>query len=235
MLLNTEYLWVADIYLNHVAKKVSKPVPDAMLYAIDSLRLDAQVADLLRMRRLFAIYTSAKDKFDTLFRVTQFANTTNKIITDSLIQTKLGMPRIGKKAPGFALVNMNGKVVSLADFKGKHVILNFWASWCGPCIREFPAESELYNRYKDKGLVVINICVETNKPTWQRLSNEKDLQMVNLFADGVANDSFKRAYNLSSLPRSILIDKEGKVTSNYFARASLLTDKAIAELLSGGD
>jgi peroxiredoxin len=231
MLLNTEYLWVTDAYLNRIARQVAKAPADPVIYAIDSICHVNKVADLLKMRRLFILYTSAKDKFEAAFNNTRFADTLYKNLIDSLIQVKLGLPKVGKAAPGFSLIDMDGKTVSLADYKEKTIILNYWASWCGACIRKFPEENRLYRQYKDKGLVVINICIDSKIETWKRISTEKQLQMINLFCTAADYKMLKSKYNLNALPRSILISKEGKVLNNYFNTAGLLTDKNVNAIL----
>ncbi len=231
MIVNTEYLWAADFYLFRLSGKLKKAVPDAMIYLIDSLCKDKDMADLLKMRRLSKIYTLSKTKYDSVYTVTNFHNPANKTIIDSLIQTKLGFPKIGNKAPGFALKDINGKAVSLSDYTGQTIIINFWAIWCGPCIAEFPAENKLFQQNKGKGLTIINVCIDSDTERWQAISKRDNLQMINLFADAAVYQSIKTKYNIGSLPRSILITKDFKVADSYFKRASTLTDKDVLRLL----
>ena len=69
---------------------------------------------------------------------------------------------VGQAAPDFTLKDLNGNRVGLSDFKGKVVVLNFWATWCGPCREEIPHMDALYQKYKDQGLAVIGINAERN-------------------------------------------------------------------------
>ena len=130
------------------------------------------------------------------------------------------------------MVDIEGKSVKLADYNGKMVIVNFWASWCKPCIVEFPYESKIYQQYKDKGLVIINVCCDSELTTWKRLSKSEDLQMVNLYTNKADFKKLLGQYNLGALPKSILINREGIVVDNAFKRASELKAAEINAILN---
>lgn len=231
MVLNTEYLWATDFYLLRRSKKLNKPVPDPSLYVIDSLAKGTDAMDVLKMRRLPMIYISSRAKYDSVFSLALFKSPDHKADLDSLIQTKLGLPKIRNNVPKTTLKDINGKAVTLSDFAGKVMIINFWAIWCGPCIAEFPNENSLYSRYKGKGLVVINICVDSDIERWKLISKRDNLQMINLFADSEAYRSIKNRFNIGALPRSILVGRDVKVFDNYFKRASMITDRDIENVL----
>lgn len=109
--------------------------------------------------------------------------------------------------------------------------MNFWASWCAPCLKEFPNENLLYTKYSSKGLVIVNICVETDRKKWESLSKERDLNMINLYATVDEYQRIKTLYNIEALPRSILIAKDGTVLNNYYKRAGLIKEEEIEGLL----
>ncbi len=112
----------------------------------------------------------------------------------------------GKAAPDFTLRDLNGKQVSLSDFKGKVVLLDFWATWCPPCVRAIPHIEALHKKYKDQGLVVIGI------------NHERDHAKVKAFAKGQisyiilldADEQFTE-YGVTGIPTAFYIDKEGKI------------------------
>ena len=124
-----------------------------------------------------------------------------------------GVLRIGEKkpvpAPGFTLNTLDGRKVSLKDFKGKVVFLNFWATWCPPCIVEMPSMEALHKKFKDKGLVVMAVNSEENMNKVGKFIKKKNYTfLVLLDEDGsVANDS----YRAIGFPTTYLIDKLGNV------------------------
>lgn len=126
------------------------------------------------------------------------------------------------KIPGQAfkdleLTNLEGQKVKLSDFagKGKYVLVDFWASWCGPCIKEMPLLKEAYEKYKNKGLEIVGVSLDDNKEAWQKAVNKLNIvwpQMSDL--KGWKSDA-ALAYGINSIPFTLLIDKDGNIiTSN---------------------
>ena len=109
------------------------------------------------------------------------------------------------------------------------LLLNFWATWCGPCIKEFPSESEIHNKYGAKGFLIVNICVESKEEKWKLLTKEHELKMINLFYSPDEYASFKKAFDLSGFPRSVLVGKDFVVMESHAVRASKLKDSDILE------
>jgi len=113
---------------------------------------------------------------------------------------------VGKIAAPFTLKDINGKEVSLSDFKGNVVLLDFWATWCGPCRRAIPHLEALHKKYKDQGLVVIGMNHERNHDKVKEFASKQISYIVLLDAD----EQFKE-YNISSIPTAYYIDIEGKI------------------------
>lgn len=115
---------------------------------------------------------------------------------------------VGKMAPAFTLVDLNGKKVSLSDFKGKPVFVNFWATWCEPCKLEMPWLEAFNQKYSAQGLVILGISTD---------DGGKDLVAKTATKLGVTypilmkNDKVEDAYGLEYMPQSFYIDKTGKV------------------------
>ena len=127
----------------------------------------------------------------------------------------------GKAAPDFTFVDQNGKEVSLSDFKGKVVYVDFWASWCGPCKREMPFSHELRNKFKNnKDVVFLYVSVDKNEAAWRKAITDYNVTGVNLLATGGQLESMAYNYNLTGIPLFILVDKKGKIVSNPAPRPS---------------
>src|SRR3989337_2651577 len=80
-----------------------------------------------------------------------------------------------KPAPAFELPDINGKKVSLTDFKGKVVLINFWATWCGPCKAEMPSLNSLYSTFKNEGFVVLAVSIDTSEKPVKSFVSEKGI------------------------------------------------------------
>lgn len=229
MILNETYL----ICMNDVLIRMSKlKHSQTSIDAIDSLYHQTDIGDVSFMFQLGRLYLRDKNSYDTILPAIKFKVPERKVWLDSVVQFKLGKPRINKKAPAIQMVDIKGKKVALDDYIGKMVIVNFWAIWCMPCIEEFPYENKLYQQYKNKGLVIINVCCDSEINDWKRISKREDLQMINLYTSKSDFIKLNRQYNLGSLPRSILINREGIVVNNGFKRASKLSTADINQLLN---
>jgi thiol-disulfide isomerase/thioredoxin len=147
-----------------------------------------------------------------------------KELLKQIKQIEAGSP--GAFAPLFTKNDIYGKTLSLADFKGKYVMLDFWASWCVPCRKSNPHMIALYNKYKGKGFDVIGIADDDRKPAiwnaavtqdgvgiWHNVLRGLDLDMMRKNIPN-PNDLDER-YGISSIPTKILIGPDGEILSRY--------------------
>jgi thiol-disulfide isomerase/thioredoxin len=126
----------------------------------------------------------------------------------------------GKEAPGFTLTNIDGQQVSLSDFEGKVVYLDFWASWCGPCMREVPHAKELKKRMQGRDdLVFLYISVDTDEEAWRRTVEQQEIQGVHLNVPGFSHE-VPAAYNLKGVPTFYVIGRDGRIFDNRPPRPS---------------
>jgi cytochrome c biogenesis protein CcmG/thiol:disulfide interchange protein DsbE len=130
-------------------------------------------------------------------------------------------PLVGSEAPDFTLNLFNGDVLRLSDLKGKAVLLNFWASWCGPCKEEAPALEASWERYKDKGVVFLGINV------WD--DRESALSYLDRFGGGYPNGIDQKGeiavnYGVAGVPETYFIDPSGRIVNKY---TGLLTEESI--------
>ncbi len=117
-------------------------------------------------------------------------------------------PRIGRLAPDFTLVDLEGNLVTLSDFRGETVFLNFWATWCPPCRAEMPEMEAVYQEYKDKGVVVIGVDVqEAEEEVRQYVQQGGYSWTFVLDTTGEVTVSYK----ITGIPTSFFIDREGVI------------------------
>ncbi len=111
-------------------------------------------------------------------------------------------------APAFTLASRAGGQVSLADLKGQVVMINFWASWCGPCRQEFPALDQIYAKYKPMGFTLVAINVESEKADAEKFLASTPASFPILFdPDNVVSGK----YGVSAMPTTVLVDRQGRV------------------------
>lgn len=118
----------------------------------------------------------------------------------------------GKMAPDFTQNDVNGKPVSLSSLKGKVVLIDFWASWCGPCRRENPNVVALYDKYQEKGFTVLSVSLDKDKNAWMAAIQKDNLKWPNHVSDlkQWSNDA-ARLYQVTGIPFTVLVDQEGKI------------------------
>jgi peroxiredoxin len=114
----------------------------------------------------------------------------------------------GQPAPEFTLKSLKDKNLSLKELRGQVVMINFWATWCGPCRQEIPALNTLYEKYRDTGFVLLGVNVDSESANAVQMVSRLKATYPILF------DADKRAsvlYQVSAMPTTILIDRDGKV------------------------
>lgn len=135
-----------------------------------------------------------------------------------------------KPAPDFALKDANGKTVHLSDYRGKVVLLDFWATWCGPCKLEIPWFMEFQRQHKDKGFEVIGISMDEDG--WAAVKPFINEVAIN-YRILIGSDTTARLYGgVDALPTTFLIDREGKIAAVHVGLASKRDfENGIEELL----
>ena len=130
-------------------------------------------------------------------------------------------PLVGKPAPGFSLEDLKGRKVSLADYKGKAVLINFWATWCGPCKIETPWLVDLRNQYNAKGFEILGVSTDDIDRSDPKAFGQEKKEITD-FVDRmhmpypvlIDGDSLSKPYGgLDAMPTSIFVDREGKIVA----------------------
>lgn len=138
---------------------------------------------------------------------------------------------MGQKAPPFSLTTLDGKAVSLASLKGKVVLLDFWASWCGPCRKSMPHMEQTWQKYQSKGLVIVGVNVD-KEPEKARAFLAKLAQTVTPTYPLAMDSSAKvmGAYQVMSMPTAFLIGKDGVVQQKFVGFSERIAGELEAEL-----
>lgn len=121
--------------------------------------------------------------------------------------------KVGVQAPAFAIRGMDGQEIELKEFQGKYVLLDFWASWCGPCRREMPNVVKLYKACKGKNFEIIGISLDQKESDWKKAVKDLGMTWPQACDFQVWQGPVARKYNLSAVPYTVLIDPEGKVVA----------------------
>ena len=138
---------------------------------------------------------------------------------------------IGKPAPDFSAIDLNGDSIALQDYRGKVVLLNFWAMWCGPGLTEMPFLKKVYDTYKDEGFEIIGISLDYDEPKLRDYIREDDLPGRQILDNINSENSIARQYGVRGIPATRLIDREGKLITRE-ARGTNL-EKFVAEAVKG--
>ncbi len=118
----------------------------------------------------------------------------------------------GKVAPDFSQPKIDGSLLKLSDLRGKVVLIDFWASWCGPCRKENPNVVRLYDMYKDEGFTVLSISLDKDKQAWINAIAKDNLSWPNHVSDlKFWSNEAAQLYKVSGIPFTVLIDQEGKI------------------------
>ncbi|WP_187269405.1 TlpA disulfide reductase family protein [Algibacter pacificus] len=115
---------------------------------------------------------------------------------------------IGAMAPDFELANHVNKNIKLSDFKGAYVLIDFWASWCGPCKREIPYLKQAHEKFKDKGLKIVSVSLDSTKEAWLKSLEEENLPYIKLWDEKLKT---KDLYQYLGIPWTVLVNPEGRI------------------------
>jgi thiol-disulfide isomerase/thioredoxin len=119
---------------------------------------------------------------------------------------------IGNAAPDIWMDRPDGTDMKLSDLRGQYVLIDFWASWCGPCRQENPNVVRLYNKYKDKGFTVFSVSLDDNATNWKAAIDRDQLNWPHHVSDLLKwNSVVVQLYKIQGIPHTVLIDKKGTI------------------------
>lgn len=137
---------------------------------------------------------------------------------------------IGATAPDIKLPSPSGQEIALSSLRGKYVLIDFWASWCGPCRKENPNVVRMYNKYKDKGFEIYGVSLDQDKDKWLKAIENDKLTWSHVSDLKGWESAAAQLYGITGIPQTIILDKQGKIIAKNL-RGQELEDK-IASLLN---
>jgi thiol-disulfide isomerase/thioredoxin len=158
----------------------------------------------------------------------QFSETAKKSYYGQLVDKDLNPKSlIGTSVSNFGLKDKDGKAYNLKDIVAgkKHILIDFWASWCGPCRKEIPNLKTAYTTYSDKGFEILSISIDKDEKAWLKALGQENMLWHNLLDD----NKVSKAFNVKTIPATYLVDNKGVIISDNLRGAAL--DEKLKELL----
>ena len=184
---------------------------------------------------IMAIQSLDPDKYFDLFieldknLYKKYPSNQNVLMFHEIVSKSMALGE-GKEAPEINLPDVNGNPLALSSLRGKIVLIDFWASWCGPCRKEMPNVVKAYNKFKDKGFEIYGVSLDQDKDKWVGAIKDEGSTWPQVSDLKYWECEAARAYNVQGIPFAVLIDKNGKIIDKNLRGEDL--EKAIEKALA---
>lgn len=217
-------------YLKNSLSTVEQPIVAsfALSRAAQTLQQPEFEAELKKLNTKFpedANLNELKKKYEEY--KTQSAETAKQ--QEAAAKQQAANSWIGKKAPEMTMPDINGKNISLASFKGKYVLVDFWASWCNPCRMENPNVVAAYNQYKDKNFTILGVSLDQKKEDWLKAIKQDNLTWTHISDLAFWKSKSVEIFRFDGIPYNVLIDPQGTIIAEGLRGEGL--EQKLAELL----
>lgn len=201
---------INSFFSNHV-EKTPQAFTEAAAYLL-SKPVKASSTKELFYKSIINLFLEVKLEYEASFRKQMAAEFGEKESVKKYLASlpNLGL-QIGDNAPEIFLPDTSTNFIKLSSLKGKVVLLDFWASWCGPCRRENPAMVKLYERFKDKGLVILSVSLDENKKSWANAIRKDRLPWLHASDLRGWKSIAASNYGVQSIPQTFVLDKDGVI------------------------
>jgi peroxiredoxin len=208
----------ADELTEPINKKFVKTYPKSVI-SLDVLRSLAYGADYAEIAPLYASLSPSLKESES-----------GKKFGEQL--AKMKNVALGATAPDFAMADTSGKVVKLSSFRGRYLLVDLWASWCGPCRQENPNVVRTFNKYKDRNFTVLGVSLDRPdaKDKWIKAIKDDGLTWTHVSDLKFWNNEVAQLYGVQAIPQNFLLDPNGKVIAKNLRGDAL--DAKLAEVLS---
>lgn len=228
-----------DVFRQYAFTLTSIGMTNEQQQAVAQAQLDKIPTEhkIARKSALSGIMLGFMDKNNTVFVhfanifINEYQNDNPNVATFLTNKVKsMASFNIGGEAPDFAQNNPDGEPISLSSLRGKVVMIDFWASWCGPCRKENPHVKKLYAQYKDKGFDILAVSLDRQKSRWTAAIEADGLPWHHVSDLKGWKNEVALSYGVSSIPQTVLVDKDGKIIARNLRGPAL--DQKLAEIFA---